>query len=111
MVTPEELIAFAERLAKDPSEVSQRAAVSRAYYAAFLHVAGRLEQEGLYRRRGSAAHHGRVEEAAPLLAEPAGHFLYILRRKRNEADYDIDDDFPAGSMEFILLSARRLLEL
>lgn len=110
-MTPRGLLELAKRLAQEPDEASQRAAVSRAYYAAFLHVRQRLEDEGLYRRERRAVDHQRVEAALLRLSEPGHLLLGILRNRRNEADYDIEEEFPTPVVDFSLQCAERLLDI
>lgn len=90
-----DLLSLASRLAAEPTEAAWRAAVSRAYYAAF-HVARRLLADlNFIIPRADRAHQYlvfRLSNCGESAVEQAGRDLDTLRRLRNRADYD---DAPA----------------
>jgi uncharacterized protein (UPF0332 family) len=86
-----DFLSLAARLAADVTEADWRAAVSRAYYAAF-HVARRLLADLNFTvPRADRAHQYlvfRLSNAGEAAVEQAGRDLETLRRLRNRADYD-----------------------
>jgi hypothetical protein len=86
-----DLLSLAARLAADPTEGDWRAAVSRAYYAAF-HVARQLLADLNFTvPRADRAHQYlvfRLSNCGESAVEQAGRDLETLRRLRNRADYD-----------------------
>ena len=78
-------------------EAKWRSAVSRAYYAAFHVARDLLRQGGFEVPQGDQANRYlwlRLSNAGPPDVRQAGLELGHLRTRRNQADYDVDDDFP-----------------
>ena len=93
MIQPEELQALADALVQGGGEVDHRAAVSRAYYAAFHKARRLLRGLGFRVPHGDQAHAYlwlRLLNCGDAQTELAGSNLNALRRDRNFADYDVD---------------------
>jgi uncharacterized protein (UPF0332 family) len=95
MITPNDLLSQADRLLTAKTEVDRRAAISRAYYAAY-HVAKIFlaEQCGIVLSKGSDVHQAVQRcllNSQSTLLRDAGIWLESLRSERNRADYDLDD--------------------
>ena len=94
-VTPEEILVTASEMSQGAREEDQRNAVSRAYYAAFhkcRDLASQIDPDGDYSH--SSAHQ---DVPATLIREglkgrALAHLLTPLRRERNWADYEIEQD-------------------
>jgi uncharacterized protein (UPF0332 family) len=95
MITPSDLLSQADRLLAANAEVDRRAAVSRAYYAAY-HVSRNFLRDrcGIVLPRGADVHQAiqrcLVNSQYEALRD-AGIRLESLRSERNRADYDLDD--------------------
>jgi uncharacterized protein (UPF0332 family) len=87
-----DFLTLAVTLAGGPTEAEARTALSRAYYAAF-HVARRLLAElGFTVPRADRAHAYlalRLQNCGALPVQQAGADLDMLRKLRNQADYDL----------------------
>lgn len=118
-ITSEELLQLARELAQSPAEVKQRAAISRAYYAAYhrcfdweqrLPLAG--EDQGL---RGSHEAliarlknpHEDCDEAMADCSRQLGTQLEIQRSHRALADYRVKKQLPSrlASLQLKLAAA------
>lgn len=101
-------IQLSRRLARQRSEASQRTAISRAYYGAFLHMRDHLA-EGQVPPAGVRIHAWVQQEARgrdPLAALA----LQTLRRLQNSADYDIAGPLTPGQVDEALHAAGDVLE-
>lgn len=126
MVTPEDLLAAAEKflLAQPLDEAHVRAAISRAYYAAYhaayafhgeLPLPGRLsdrpggEHENLIQRleRPDPRLHDEVTRISKLLAVR----LRAMRDVRLRADYKLQTDVIAEEARKIIIQARGVLQI
>lgn len=95
MITPQELLALSHRLGASAGEPEGRAAVSRAYYAAF-HVARALVEDGcgvvlpdspeIHRKLQFC-----LEQSASERLIEISDQLNSLRSERNRADYNLSD--------------------
>jgi hypothetical protein len=95
MIHPRELMVLAEWLAARPGEPEGRAAVSRAYYAAF-HVARMLVEEGcgIILPGGPEVHKKLqfcLEQSQDAALMKIADRLQSLRDQRNRADYKLTD--------------------
>jgi uncharacterized protein (UPF0332 family) len=87
-----DFLTLAHDLAARPEESAWRSAISRGYYAAF-HVARHLlEDLGFTVPHADRAHSYlwlRLSNCGEAQIQRAGSELQVLRRSRNEADYDL----------------------
>jgi hypothetical protein len=93
---PREFLRVAAEWATGNSEVEWRTAASRAYFGA--HHVGRqlLVRAGFAIPEGPAAHGAvwlRLANAGQVDVVAAGNALQLLRKVRNQADYDLDTPF------------------
>lgn len=96
MISPQDLMALAERLASIGTEVEGRAAVGRAYYGAFHQARSLLEYDcGVAFQRSDAGIHKKVcqclEQSTSSELKDIAKRLDTLRAERNHADYDLAD--------------------
>lgn len=95
MISPDDLISFAESLAAADGEVQGRSAVSRAYYGAFHEVKRLIEHEcGVVLPPGGEAHrklHLCLDGSGASLLDEIARRLQSLRDDRNHADYQLAD--------------------
>ena len=118
-ITPVDLLRTAELLANDPTEVFQRAAASRAYYAAFHFCAPIARSLPLGLPNGRLGTHQRVIRALIRFdGSPRGqrkqvrflgHRLRQARDLRSRADYELQRDFTASDAELAVDLARQVL--
>jgi uncharacterized protein (UPF0332 family) len=91
-MTGRDFLPVAVQLASGATEAEWRTAVSRAYYAAF-HVARDLMEALRFKVPYAEAAHGHMWIRLSNCGEPqvqrAGADLNDLRRRRNQADYDL----------------------
>lgn len=87
MFDPLEFFQLAKKLVND-KEVSLRTSVSRVYYACFL-----FSRENLNLRSKSPEIHKKVIEKLYKKDRVTANSLHILRRFRNQADYDLNIKF------------------
>ena len=114
-VTPEDLLASDVLLGGDgASEVDWRNATSRAYYAAYHRCRSVAGAAGLSIGQIGSVHAGLVAElTAPLTPNPLKSLGYMLdqcRRRRSEADYNIDGDFERVDAEWVVEECRRIID-
>ena len=108
-----EYLILAEELAeRQDNEAALRSSVSRAYYAVFGTARKRLRDEGAHVLETGQAHievWNTYASSDQRLRREIGEYGHILRRKRNDADYNDSPkrwpDIAAESVEI----ARRLL--
>ena len=115
-VTPNDLLRSAKAsLGNDGTgEVDWRNATSRAYYAAFHRCRSAAGAAGLSTAQTGSVHAGLVGElTAPLSPnslKSLGYMLEQCRRRRNEADYDIDRDFERLDAEWVVKECQRIVD-
>ena len=113
-VTPDDLLASADVLlgGDRASEVDWRNATSRAYYADYHRCRSVAGNAGLSIARGGSVHAELVGElTAPLSPnslKSLGYMLDQCRRRRSEADYNIDGDFERVDAEWVVEECRRI---
>ena len=93
-MNPTELLDLASRLISDGTEAAFRAAVSRAYYGAFHSAVLLIKEMGVSLPVGPESHQKVrfcLMESAEAPALQAGDSLQVLRKHRNQADYDLDE--------------------
>lgn len=123
-ITAADLRALASDLANQSGECAHRAAISRAYYAAFHHCRqwhDSLPAPGSSTGKGGGAHQlliNQLQNPAPEVIDPnrqksrrAAVNLTALRAQRNIADYDLNLPVPAGDVATHLLAVDNLLTL
>lgn len=115
MINPRDLMSLAERLAAHPDEAEGRAAVGRAYYAAF-HVARLLVEEGcgIVLPGGPEVHKKLqfcLEHSQDAALMKIADQLQSLRDQRNRADYKLTDSKFASpaNVQAQLKSARDII--
>ena len=99
------------RLAEDSEEAAARAAISRAYYAAFHHCRELVSDTVGLDEFGTAEDHARVIAGVRFIDRFAVEVLIVLRRARNRADYDVDANVSGNAARSACAAAARLLEL
>ena len=109
MISPDDYLTLAERLALEQTEADWRTAISRAYYAAFH--AGRLLLLDLGFRvpRASAAHAYvwmRLSNCGDQSIGKAGGELNNMQGDRNRADYDLQRNYVQPDAQVIVQTAR-----
>jgi len=95
-MTPRDILEVAEELAGGLTEAAWRAAVSRAYFAAFHSARNRLRLAGFDPPAADQAHSYlwlRLSNCSHPDVEEAGKNLKDLRQRRNWADYDLEKPF------------------
>jgi uncharacterized protein (UPF0332 family) len=113
MISPDDYLALAERLAREQTEADWRTAISRAYYAAFH--AGRLLLRDLGFRvpRASAAHAYvwmRLSNCGDPSIVKAGGELNNMQGDRNRADYDFQRDYVQSDAQVVVQTARVVVQ-
>jgi uncharacterized protein (UPF0332 family) len=114
MIRGEDFLALAETWIKGATEGEWRSAVSRAYYAAFHQARWLLRQLGFQVPRGDQAHAYlwlRLSNCGDPQLQMAGSDLNTLRRDRNRADYDVEQDLLQATAVPQVQTARRLVQL
>lgn len=110
MIKPRNLIELAESLvADDRDEAEHRAAVSRAYYAAFHTLRRQLESRISVPKAGA---HGFLDKIANAnLDRQKGNQYSLLLNKREDADYELSQSFRRDIAEEWVRKGRELVEL
>ncbi|MCH9020234.1 MAG: HEPN domain-containing protein [Proteobacteria bacterium] len=110
--TPTDLLEEARALLTDSAkEVRRRTVCSRAYYAAFhacWKIAGTL---GLQRQRDRGAHIQLIQflgEREERSHQECASLLNDLRIRRNNADYDLETNFPKSIAEDAVADASEI---
>ena len=88
-----------------PDQARVRTAIGRAYYAAFLVAREKLSDLGRITLRHNWQDHRLVVDALGGETSDLGGKMHHLRRKRNQADYNLN---PSG---FTLLAGRHWIEI
>jgi uncharacterized protein (UPF0332 family) len=113
-MTPRDILDVADELCMGLTEAEWRAAVSRAYFAAF-HAARRLLRDaGFDVPRADQAHAYlwlRLSNCGHPDVEDAGRRLNVMRGLRNWADYDLDQPFGHAAAVGEVQSADDILRL
>jgi uncharacterized protein (UPF0332 family) len=91
-MTGRDFLPLATRLAGGPTEAEWRTSVGRSYYAAFHEVRHLFANLGFTVPKGEQAHAYlwlRLSNCGDTQVEQTGVDLSDLRRRRNQADYDL----------------------
>ncbi len=112
--TPTDLLEEArDLLAESKIEVRRRTVCSRAYYAAFHAGWSFAKTLGLERQRGRGAHGQLIRFFADRRERShreCGRLLYGLRTLRNNADYQLETNFPKSIAERAVEDASEIFE-
>lgn len=103
----------ARRLAAGPDESDWRSAVSRAYYAAFHVARDLLAALGFQTPRADRAHnylYARLNNSGDAGVEDVAKRLHELRRRRNQADYDLLPPLPRQDAASYIAMAERVVQ-
>jgi uncharacterized protein (UPF0332 family) len=87
-----DFLPLAKQLASGTTEAEWRTSVSRSYYAAFHVTRELLAALGFVVPRDDKAHHHlymRLNNCGHISVKTAAGKLFALRRRRNQADYDL----------------------
>lgn len=88
MFDEQEFLDVAQHLrASDGREGFQRSAISRAYYAAFLHARRLCREQGVVAQTGSGSDHGVVASILNEMDINIGKEFRLLQQLRRAADY------------------------
>jgi uncharacterized protein (UPF0332 family) len=113
-MTGHDFLPLATKLAAGAAEPDWRTAVSRAYYAAF-HVARQLLSDLRFRVPHADRAHSylsfRLSNCGDLQVQQAATELNDLRRRRNEADYDLHRPLLQRIAVAQLAPARRIIHV
>ena len=113
-VAPEDLLATAESLVAGKQESDWRTATSRAYYAAFHRCRLVAADAGLGEPGRGSVHAALVDALthghSPAALRGLGFMLEQCRKRRVQADYDIDTDFERGFAHTVLDDCRRIFD-
>ena len=111
-VSPNQLLALAESLEEDDSEVQLRNSSSRAYYAAYhrcLSIGKQLglqfEESGVHRRLIDT-----LTKNRSMKLKGIGYMLEQCRRLRVKADYDIELEYGKTEAQSAIECSRKILE-
>ena len=110
MNTPLELLQFAESLV-GTSEVSNRTAASRAYYAAYHACTNKYTTLG--KREGVGMHRSFIDglkDSNISQDRSIGYMLETLHRIRTKADYQLSSEFSAVNATEVTNGAGRVME-
>jgi uncharacterized protein (UPF0332 family) len=109
---PQHFLNLATNLASDAKyndEARYRTAISRAYYAAYLVGRKKLELTGYTFSREENTHQtviGFIRRINPAI----GDMLSKLRKKRNDADYELDNQISSYTTSYFLSLAETVIE-
>ncbi len=114
-VTPESMLASAAAMSLGGAEVDWRNASSRAYYAAYHRCRALATSIDPHTDLSTAESHRHVtdilqQRGSPNAARGLAHQLAALRKVRNLADYEIDDEFDQDSGRSSVEACRKILE-
>src|SRR5271165_6533938 len=115
-MNPTDFLDLARRLVTSGTEAAFRTAVSRAYYGAFHSAVLLIREMGVSLPVGPESHQKVrfcLMESAERPGLQAGDSLQILRKHRNQADYDLDEStiFGAASTLRRIERARDIINL
>jgi len=93
-------------------EARYRTSISRAYYAAHLISKEKLEEIGITFpvKQDKAEIHKMVIVSLKKKNEIVGDMLWDLRRKRNDADYDLNKEFNEYGTQVLLSVAETVIK-
>ena len=114
-VTPESILESAAAMSEGGAEVDWRNATSRAYYAAYHRCRAIATLIEPHADLSSAESHRFVadilqQRGNPSKARGLAYRLAALRKIRNLADYEIDEEFDQDSGRSSVETCRKILE-
>jgi hypothetical protein len=112
MITPDDLLALADVLVQGTTETEWRAAVSRAYFAAFPVAHDFLRSLRFRVPQGDRAHAYlwlRLSNSGHPPLDQAGNDLNISRRDRNFAEYETGGTLSQADARIQVLAAHRIV--
>ena len=114
-VTPESILESAAAMSQGGAEVDWRNATSRACYAAYHRCRALATSIDPHADLSTAESHGFVadilqQRGSPNPARGLAYQLAALRKVRNLADYEIDDEFDQNSGRNSVEACRKILE-
>jgi hypothetical protein len=112
-MNPLDFLNTATKLLINPTEADIRSAISRSYYAVFLHVREWWNTLPKFPRYESSAAHTKIldglSNSGIETAELQAQDIRVLLRERRRADYDLKLHFNLKAGQFALAEARRLI--
>lgn len=113
-VSPEVLLEAAAVLGLGNSEADWRNAASRAYYAAFHSCVSVARHARLNFADTGSVHAALIgaltDGLSPTPLKGLGYMLEQCRRRRTDADYRIEQEFPRQIADTIVADCRKILE-
>lgn len=114
-VTPEAIPASATAMSQGGAELDWRNATSRAYYAAYHRCRTLATSIDLHTDLSTAESHRYVtdilqQRSSPSVARGLAYQLAALRKVRNLADYEIDEEFDQDSGRNSVEECRQIIE-
>lgn len=114
-VTPESILESAAAMSQGDDEVDWRNATSRAYYAAYHRCRTLATSIDPHADLSTAESHRFVgdilqQRGSPSTARGLAYQLAALRKVRNLADYEIDDQFDQDSGRTSVEASRKIIE-
>ena len=114
-VTPESILESAATMSQGGAEVDWRNATSRAYYAAYHRCRALATSIDPHADLSTAESHRFVadilqQRSSPNAARGLAYQLAALRKVRNLADYEIEDQFDQDSGRTSVEASRKILE-
>ena len=109
---PRLLLDLADKLCEDSNyddESKYRTSISRAYYAAHLTARCKLESSGIDFPADSNVHREVINNLKKMDKRVSG-MLYNLRKKRNNADYELGMEIKKGHALSCLKSSRIIVD-
>ena len=111
-VTANALLEAAKVLGRGETEVDRRNAASRAHYAAYHRCLPVGRSVGLSAQPGQGVHRQLIDT---LTGNPSrelkslGYMLELCRKRRVEADYAIETEFPSEKTRIVLAQCEKIL--
>lgn len=112
MISDQDLLKLASKLAVSGGETEWRSAASRAYFAAYHRTRTLIHALGFGIPRGDQSHAylwRRLQGCKTSAVGDIGSLLKELRNSRNRADYDLDEDFPRDDAKYAVEAASDIL--
>ena len=104
MFDPDNFWNHALQLLSQPGvdECSARVAAGRAYYAFFLTVRNRLQNQGVTFRKDARAHTEVTRELRRRHRTPMEEALKSLYRERENADYQLENEVTGSQVSYLM---------